>query len=78
MKKLGETYAAAGQELQEQYTDICNALRDIRDFVIASSNEAEMVTAAVFLKQLRKDAKYLGRLIEERSFGLNIGGNDHE
>lgn len=78
MKKLGETYAAHGQELQEQYTDICNAMRDIRDFVIASNDEGEMVTAAVFLKQLRKDTKYLGRLIEERNFGLNYGGNDHD
>ncbi len=77
MKKLGETYEATGQLLQEQYTDIANAMRDIRDFVIEGRDEAELVTASVFLRQLRKDAKYLRRLIEERNFGLNSGGNDN-
>lgn len=72
MKKLGESYDSQSSILHEQYTDIANAMRDIRDFVIDwdKSEAGELVTISMFMKQLRKDAKFLMRLVEERNFGL--------
>lgn len=74
MKKLGETYDPKGQELQEQYTDICNGLRDIRDYIVDFGEDlCELETTRKFLKQLRKDTKYLLRLLEEQIY--THGGN---
>lgn len=72
MKKLGESYDSKSSVLHEQYTDIANAMRDIRDFVIDwdKSDQGELITITMFMKQLRRDAKFLMRLVEERNFGL--------